>query len=429
MIVVRVVIGLAALSGSAFGTTWFVDGSALAGGDGQSWSAAFRSPHAALSAAQTGDEIRVAQGVYKPAGPGGDRGATFVLKTGVVVRGGYAGLASGTPDARDPAAFATVWSGDLNGDDAPGFAHRGDNSWHIATLDLGSQVTLTFLGEVELDGLTFRGGEADTGSGLFDRGSAFWALAPKGAGLEAAARVTVRGCRFEDSRAQRGGAAHTTNIVPLFEDCVFEGNRAITGGGVEHMFLAFFPETPSARFVRCDFVGNEAESAGGAISHVSLSLTMDSCRFLGNAAAFGAGLFMPTAEDVLLVNCLFAGNTGIAGTVAFDDGSRTLTFVNCTMSGNVATAPASFLTGTLIESRASTLLALRNTVAWGNSGAQPRVQSFLLEVMHSTVEGGASGVGNVATDPGFVNAGGGITACDRTRGARTRGTRARCRAG
>ena len=44
----------------------YVDDDATAGGDGTSWSTAFNDLQLALAIVQEGDEIRVAQGIYKP---------------------------------------------------------------------------------------------------------------------------------------------------------------------------------------------------------------------------------------------------------------------------------------------------------------------------------------------------------------------------
>jgi hypothetical protein len=63
--------------------------------------------------------------MYKPAGPGGDRAATFALKSGVGVYGGFAGTRRSSGDI---AASPTILSGDLNGDDGPDFANMADNS-------------------------------------------------------------------------------------------------------------------------------------------------------------------------------------------------------------------------------------------------------------------------------------------------------------
>ena len=49
---------------SIFGKVIYVDDDANAGGDGASWDTAFNYLQDALSDAQYGDEIRVAEGIY-----------------------------------------------------------------------------------------------------------------------------------------------------------------------------------------------------------------------------------------------------------------------------------------------------------------------------------------------------------------------------
>ena len=63
--------------------------------DGSSWCSAFLYLQDAIAIAETGDTIRVAQGLYKPdQGSGqteGDRAATFALLPAVTIAGGFAG--------------------------------------------------------------------------------------------------------------------------------------------------------------------------------------------------------------------------------------------------------------------------------------------------------------------------------------------------
>jgi len=65
--------------------------------DGKTWTTAFLTLQDALAAAASGDEIVVAEGTYKPdrgaAVTPGDREASFELKDGIAVKGGYAGYA------------------------------------------------------------------------------------------------------------------------------------------------------------------------------------------------------------------------------------------------------------------------------------------------------------------------------------------------
>src|SRR5688572_3138013 len=101
----------------------YVDDSATGANDGSSWENAFRKLRPALTVAQAGDTVRVAQGVYAPANAGGSRAATFSVPDSVRVVGGYAGDGAVDPDAFDPDTFITTLTGDLNGDDGPDFAN------------------------------------------------------------------------------------------------------------------------------------------------------------------------------------------------------------------------------------------------------------------------------------------------------------------
>ena len=81
----------------------YVDDDASLGGNRQTWATAYKYLQDALGAAVSGDEIRAAQGIYKPdedsAHPNGtgSRMATFQLKNGVAIKGGYAGVGEPYP--------------------------------------------------------------------------------------------------------------------------------------------------------------------------------------------------------------------------------------------------------------------------------------------------------------------------------------------
>ena len=123
--------------------------------DGSSWCNAYDNLQIAIALATINTEIRVAQGTYRPDGGTGDRLATFLLRDGVVINGGYAGFGEADPDARDVALYETILSGDLNGDDGPDFANYADNSYHILTYNDPNAE------DVVLDGFTISHGNAD----------------------------------------------------------------------------------------------------------------------------------------------------------------------------------------------------------------------------------------------------------------------------
>ncbi len=91
-------------------STWFVDDDGPAQGGCTSWEDACPHLHTALGLVNSGDEIRVAQGTYWPAGPNGNRASTFELISGVALGGGYLGLSaskSEDPDDRDVDLYVT----------------------------------------------------------------------------------------------------------------------------------------------------------------------------------------------------------------------------------------------------------------------------------------------------------------------------------
>ncbi|HEX42843.1 MAG TPA: LamG domain-containing protein, partial [Phycisphaerales bacterium] len=164
------------------------------GGNGFTWSSAFKSLQDALVVANWGCRIHVASGLYRPDDGGGwsrgDRIATFLLKSGVRVRGGYAGYGQPNPSARDVVLFETVLSGDLSGNDTVPAdpcemfmdTLRSENSRHV--------VCAVMIADAVLDGFTVTAGHADGSDGAFPRVN-------NGAGLFCRdSRLTVSNCTF-----------------------------------------------------------------------------------------------------------------------------------------------------------------------------------------------------------------------------------------
>jgi hypothetical protein len=294
-----------------------VDDDAAPGGDGSSWSTAYRYLQDALASA-AGDvtEIRVAQGTYEPdrseAGPSGtgDRDATFQLLNGVAILGGFAGVGSPDPDARDVAQFTTVLSGDLNGDDGPpgSFTNNAENCRNVVT---GSATVPSAV----LDGVTLTGGNADGPNNLdllhLARGAGIW----NGSGSP-----TVRNCRFEYNFALEKGAGmyNFTDTSPEVTGCTFTGNVVADtgyGGGLRN-----YESNPTV--TDCLFVNNSA-GTGGGMDNTASSPSVSGCVFTGNTAVFGGGMANISGSNATVTDCTFTGNLAGGGGGLFVAGGTT----------------------------------------------------------------------------------------------------------
>jgi len=276
----------------------YVDASAPLGGDGQSWATAKRYLVDGIAAADASgvDEVRVAQGVYKPDQkevdpPIGDRTVSFVLHDGLTLRGGYAGLSGSDPDAWDPWTFTTVLSGDLLGDDGQPGGGISDNSLRIVHIESVAVV---------LSGFTITGGNAN-GTGTSALGSAIRA---------ADASFVIEHCRIVGNRSGRFGVVWLQATgESAVRDCVLEGNseRAMSANGVAPLVIE-----------RCDFIGNHspAAHAGPALGVTTPAdaphlVELRECRFLDNTTAGPAGAISGTR--FLLIDSLLAGNSALSG--------------------------------------------------------------------------------------------------------------------
>ena len=361
--------GFCLLAGIANGQTiWYVDDDAALGGDGTSWETAFTYLQDALANTESGDEIHVAGGVYTPDRhetamvASGRSSATFRLRSGVAVRGGYRGCPGGTcgggdPDERHLPSYETVLSGDLNGNDAEVASPddlldeptREDNSDQVVTGDNTDSTAL-------LEGFIVTGGNGRCGA--------------KGGGISIEyGSPTIRDCTIRGNSSDRGGGGAFDNAAssPSFIDCRFSDNAAVGFGG--GMSSAGAPT-----LTRCTFVGNTArESAGGletkgnatvvgcvfsrnsamhrgggAYDHASAMWT--NCTMADNSASYGAG--MSTSGSPSLANCAFLLNSAReegGGLHSREDSSPVLT--DCVFSGNTARSG-----GGMSNSRNSALL-------------------------------------------------------------------------
>jgi predicted outer membrane repeat protein len=382
------------LASAAQADTRYVDDDGSVGGDGLTWATCYRFLQDALAEA-AGDpsitEIRVAQGIYTPdrdeanpepptnccashrPDPGCDdadceaavcaidpfccdnywdsycaqlavdicdiecsRHASFQLRNGLSLMGGYAGLGAGDPDERDIALYETILSGDLRGDDS-GWP-KDDNSYHVVT---GSGTDGTAL----LDGFTVTAGHANghwqdhttRGGGMYNEagsptvtdctfsGNAAEGFRSYGGGMyNEAGNPTVTDCTFSGNIAEGhrgyGGGIANWNSSPTVTNCTFSGNEASHYGGGMY---------GGGTVTDCTFISNSADGGGGMYG----GSTVTDCSFSGNSAYYGGGLAAWGSATV--TDCTFSENSARYGG-GMDNWGSSPSVTNCTFSGNQA---------------------------------------------------------------------------------------------
>ncbi|TAK45860.1 MAG: hypothetical protein EPO28_03185, partial [Saprospiraceae bacterium] len=290
----------------------YVHGQAQGSNDGTSWASAFTDLQAALSVAQPGDSVWVAQGTYFPT-QDSDRTVYFELKNGVRLFGGFAATETALNE-RDWETNHTILSGDIGV-----LNDSTDNSLTILYMENADTTTA-------VDGFVFQKGNADDGSGGFTGltaiGGAMYINGEAGF-----AYPRIRNCRFERNYALLFGGAVYVNgsnngsVAPRFYNCVFEQNHAGSDGGAIYRAGGSWVEVKND-FWNCTFTRNRAENHGGAILYLESERTdtieFTGCKFIENEAGkSGGGIAYFGGRDigakVIIGDCSFIKNKARKG--------------------------------------------------------------------------------------------------------------------
>lgn len=341
----------------------YVDAAAVGANDGSTWADAYKELQSALALAVAGDEIWVAKGTYKPdfdVASGThtlSRTATFQLKTGVGLYGGFAGGET-QREAAAPEVNETILSGDLAGDDGPNFANNADNSIHVVTAKEPSTSLI-------LDGFTITAGHAN------------------GSGNDAG-----------------GGGLYIVGTAPSVSRCKFIRNHAKQWAGGVFCVL----NVNSPKLTRCLITENTSENYAGGIYVTGGQPIISECILMGNVSELAGGGLLAQSGTPVVTSCLFAGNRSLRGGAVYN-ANATLSLVNCTMTANTG-----FLEGGAAYTLAST--SVTNCIVWANHSPDgPQFYDYTgpyggpgsTIAYASCVQGGWHGAAVISTDPLFVD--------------------------
>ncbi len=348
---------------------------------------------------------------------GTDRAATFLLRSGVALYGGFDGTEASL-DARDWVAHSTTLSGDIG---VPG--NDTDNVYHVVT---GSGTDATAV----LDGFSVTAARADgnlprnRGGGMrtiggsptvrhvvfHDNYAGDSNFAAFGAGMfnDRGSSPTLVDVRFERnvSESVAGGMANRNDSSPTLRDVVFLENEAgqLAGGMANESGSS--PVLVNVRFER----NHSAGWTGGMDNYDDTSPRLYNVQFFGNTAAnYGGGMTNDTNGEPLLVNALFVGNTAAnggavnaVGAGGLQNNGTATTLVGVTFVANEAPSGADGLGNRDKDGNPGTVI-MRDAIFWQNGDELVNEEDARLDVSHALVEGGyADGTAVLDADPRFA---------------------------
>jgi len=323
---------------SAFGRTIYVKQTSATSVDGNSWASAYSNLQTAIDNANSGDQIWVCAGIYKPTKFSDENAVTdprsrsFMLKGGVAIYGGFSGNEN-LLNQRNSALNPVILSGDFNSNDStswPPDSSRSENAYHVA-------VALKQVGLILLDGIFFTGGNAN--NTIYEQpenGSVIPSGAYphcEGSGLLAAwSNLSINNCTFEKNISSFGGSLWLYGGAPyygatyyaLISNSKILNNLQTDPGSCGAIKVK---DNISVRISNTTFTGNKASNGGGVSSGVeddsyAPRITILKCVFNENQARInpdsdlsgyldngeGGAIFVSDNAKLYIASCAFIDN-------------------------------------------------------------------------------------------------------------------------
>lgn len=333
--------------------------------DGKSWYTAFKDLQQGIdTAAAKGKQVWVAEGTYKPSkrlDSNDARSATFLIKSGIEIKGGFNGTESDSVPTGSP--YNTKLSGDIAGNDdsisvwPPSVSDKKyltDNVYHVVTT-IGSSKSIYLNGLVIQGGVSNGSGDNRIGAGILNKNSS----------------PTLEYCGIKNNYSDSSGAGiYDAGGFASIVNCLFKNNVSLSGNG------------------------------SGLYVQSKKSIKIDASVFDSNAtkdttSISGGGALYISGASTEIVNSIFTRNTSNGkGGAIFNNGS-VLKLTNCTFYNNSAVKGAGGINNQLAKD------TIVNTILWDNNG---EISDTISNVTYSCVKDGYRGNGNISSYPGFINA-------------------------
>ena len=436
------------------------EGGATSGSCGADWANPCDLQYALITVAHQGDEIWVKAGMYYPTSNPTDRNASFSLRGGINVYGGFAGTETDRSQ-RDWVVNPTILSGDIDHNDLASPAETADqvvggNSLHVVyaydllvdvymdgftiTAGLGSStegggVLLSvsgnnppFPGTAHLSNVHIMGSRALIGGGVYfnhtgtltDALVSGCAADQEGGGIGIHGEPTLTRVTISGSTADRGGGMGITYSSPILTDLTFAGNTASHQGG--GLYANYADPAITGAVFQDNFAGTEGggayfsnakpvitgstfennrtnENGGGAYNDYSV-LTLRDSLMVGNSAVNGGGMYsFETIAD--LTNVTITGNTasGEGGGLYLDGGTAD----NAQVMKHVTIAYNTSANGGGLYVTGAKPSEIYNSIVWGNQGPNYTNQIVgTVTASSSLIQNGYTGGLNIRTSGAYL---------------------------
>lgn len=382
---------------------------ATSGTCGASWEQACDLQYALTTRAVAGDELWVAAGTYLPT-TGTDKSATFLLRPGIALYGGFAG----TETAREQ---RVVWrnrpilSGDI------GEPIYGDSfAYHVVTA-LGTD------GGTILDGFTIKRGRAageaaaSRGGGVYCEGGSlklrdvtleYNVAQGEGGGIYlSGGNLVLEQVQFHGNFAYANGGGLLVNLGGVqLTDVIFYGNTTNGFGGGLYSIESTLAQTGGSYILnyshygagvafrlgeptlsQVTFLENEAYYLGGGLYSTGSSPVIDRALFQDNPAGQSGGAIFNRSGALTVTNSTFRENTAVSGAVIQNTEAGALSLNYLTIIGNESSGG-----GGVIRSDGTGSVVVDSTILWNNlPAAVPPIDPLpggALRIADSVVQGG-----------------------------------------
>lgn len=277
----------------------------------------------------------------------------------------------------------------------------------------GGDITITFDGNVVLDGGSSAGGVYSTASNLVLDNAVIrnCAIAANGGGILATRNVTVNNCIFRgNSGGTGGGGAIWSSADVTVNNTTFDRNTSFIGAGIYAV--------GNANIYSSFFIGNTAQgadaggtgSSGGGAIYARGSIVVDNCTISGNKAGNGGGIcsYQSTVNDTIVIRngTIITGNQSLNPLGSCGGGAIYSTNSRVIIEDGQLIGNTSVTGGGAIYSDGG--LVVTGGVIRGNaartSGGAARVYGPVMSVSGGEISGNSSGTTGGAIMTGVGNA-------------------------